>query len=63
MLMAITYIGDTPGKTVRLKGKTYNFEWQKSLGIGKGQEEVEFKHAKTLSKWRDKRGKKIFILE
>lgn len=59
----ITYIGKTPGYTVKFGKKTYEFEWQKGLGIGKRNDEINPEHAKKIAKWRDKRGKKIFFLE
>lgn len=59
----ITYIGKTPGYTVRIGSRIYDFEWQKALGIGKRQDEVNPEHVKKIAKWRDKRGKKIFFLE
>jgi hypothetical protein len=43
--------------------KTYDFEWQKGLGIGRKQDEVNPDHVKKIAKWRDRRGKKIFFLE
>jgi len=59
----ITYIGKTPGYVVKIENKVYDFEWNKSLGIGKRIGEVHPNHIKKIAKWRDKRGKKIFILE
>jgi hypothetical protein len=59
----ITYVGKNPGYTVRIQAKTYEFEWNKSLAIGKRNDEVQTDHAKRISKWRDKKGKRIFILE
>lgn len=59
----ITYIGKTSGYTVKMGSKTYEFEWQKGLGIGRRNEEVNPEHVKKIAKWRDKRGKKIFFLE
>jgi len=46
-----------------MKGRIYDFEWRKSVGIGNRKDEVELAHAKRLASWKDKRGKKIFILE
>lgn len=63
MYRAITYIGKTPGIAVRVNKKFYEFEWQKSLGIGGREDEVDIDSALKLSKRRDKRGKKIFKLE
>lgn len=59
----ITYIGKTPGYTVRMGPKTYEFEWQKGLAIGRRNDEVDPIHVKKIAKWRDKKGKKIFFLE
>ena len=59
----ITYIGKTPGYVVKIENKVYDFEWNKSLGIGTRLGEVHPKHTKKIAKWRDKRGKRIFILE
>ncbi len=63
MYRAITYIGKGSGKIVRFKKKVYEFEWQKSRGIGRRLEEVELDHAIKLSKRKTKKGKKLFILE
>lgn len=59
----ITYIGKTPGYIVRMQNKIYDFEWNKGLGIGIREGEVHPNHIKKIAKWRDKRGKKIFVLE
>jgi len=63
MYRAITYTGKGSGKIVRFKNKVYEFEWQKSKGIGGRSDEVEFDHAMKLAKRRTKKGKKLFILE
>jgi hypothetical protein len=63
MYTAITYIGKTPGFIARVGKRTYEFEWQKSLGIGRRPEEVDFVHAVRLSKRRDRNGKKMLVLE
>lgn len=63
MPRAITYVGKSPGKTVRIGGQTYEFEWQKSLGVGSRKDEVKSEHAKRISKWRDRRGRKMFRIE
>jgi len=63
MYRAITYIGKTPGILVKVNKKIYEFEWQKSLGIGGRSDEVDIDSALKLSKRKDKRGKKIFKLE
>lgn len=59
----ITYIGKTPGYTVKMGRKIYEFEWQKGLGIGRRGDEIDPDVVKKIAKWRDKRGKKIFFLE
>lgn len=59
----ITYIGKTPGFTVKLNSRTYEFEWQKGVGIGRRSDEINPEHAQKIAKWRDKRGKRIFILD
>lgn len=63
MYRAITYIGKGSEKVVRFKKKVYEFEWQKSKGIGNRSDEVELEHALKLSKRKTKKGKKIFIIE
>lgn len=63
MYRAITYIGKTPGILVKVNKKIYEFEWQKSLGVGGRSDEVDIDSALKLSKRKDKRGKKIFKLE
>lgn len=59
----ITYIGKSKGYTVKMGSKSYEFEWQKGLGIGRKGDEVNPDHVQKIAKWRDKRGKKIFFLE
>lgn len=59
----ITYIGKTPGYTVKMGRRIYEFEWQKGVGIGRRIEEIDPEHVKKIAKWRDRRGKKIFFLE
>lgn len=63
MFKAITYIGKAPNKVVKIKKRVYEFEWQKSVGIGSRSDEVELAHAEKMSKWRDKKGRKVFKLE
>lgn len=63
MYRAITYVGKTPGITVRVNKKFYEFEWQKSLGIGSRSDEVDLDSALKLAKRRGPKGKKIFKLE
>jgi hypothetical protein len=60
---AITYVGKTPGIVVRINKKFYEFEWQKSLGVGGRSGEIDIDSALKLSQRRDRRGKKIFKLE
>jgi hypothetical protein len=59
----ITYIGKTPGYLVNIGNKVYDFEWQKGRGIGRRSNEIKPEHALVISKWRDRKGKKIFVLE
>jgi hypothetical protein len=63
MYRAITYIGKTPGMVVRIKDNFFEFEWQKSVGVGGRKDEVDINSALKLSKRRDKKGRKIFKLE
>lgn len=63
MYVAITYIGRNPGFRAKVGSKIYEFEWQKSLGIGTKQDEINPRHAEVLSKWKDRGGRKMFILE
>ncbi|HIK67497.1 MAG TPA: hypothetical protein EYF95_05955 [Flavobacteriales bacterium] len=60
---SITYVGKTSGFIARVKGATYEFEWQGSLGVGNRKDEVPLEHATNIARWRDKRGKRLFILE
>ena len=60
---AITYVGRTSGFSARIGGVTHEFEWQNSRGVGGRQDEVPLEHAIKISRWRDKRGKRLFILE
>ena len=60
---SITYVGKTSGYTARVGGATYEFEWQGSLGVGNRKNEVPLEHATKIARWRDKRGKRLFILE
>lgn len=59
----ITYVGKLPGYVVRIENKVYDFEWNKGLGIGRRKDEITQDHTKKIAKWRDKKGKKIFVLE
>ena len=63
MYRAITYIGKGSGKIIRFKKKVYEFEWQKSKGIGNRSDEVELDHALKLSKRKTKKGKSLFVIE
>ena len=60
---SITYVGKTSGYTARVGSAAYEFEWQNSVGVGNRKEEVPLEHAIKISRWRDKRGKRLFILE
>jgi hypothetical protein len=60
---AITYIGKNSGIVMSVNKKHYEFEWQKSRGIGARFDEVDINSALKLSKKKDHRGKKIFRLE
>ena len=59
----ITYVGRNSGHIAKVGKITYEFEWNKSLGIGGRNEEVRLEHVHKIAKWRDKKGKKIFVLE
>jgi hypothetical protein len=59
----ITYVGRNSGYIAKVGKITYEFEWNKSLGIGGRNEEVRLEHVHKIAKWRDKKGKKIFVLE
>lgn len=61
--IAITYVGRLPGYTVALGSRTYEFEWKKSLGIGTRQDEVLPSDAASLSRMKDRRGKRLFYLD
>lgn len=63
MYRAITYVGKGSGKIVRFKKKVYEFEWQKSKGIGNRLDEVELDHAVKLSNRKTKKGKSLFVIE
>jgi len=63
MYAGITYIGRNSGYTAKIGSKVYEFEWQKTLGIGTRQEEVHPKHAQVFARWKDRSGRKLFILE
>ncbi len=59
----IRYIGKTPSYVVKLRNTVYEFEWNKGLGIGNRQGEVNAKDIEKIAKWRDKKGRKIFRLD
>jgi hypothetical protein len=59
----ITYVGKNPGFIAKVESNIYEFEWNKGLGIGRRIGEIRPEHAKKIAKWRDKRGKKIFVCE
>jgi hypothetical protein len=60
---AITYVGKTSGFTARIGATQYEFEWQNSVGVGGRKDEVLLEHAQKIARWRDRRGKRMFILE
>lgn len=61
--VTITYVGKNPGFMAKVDSKVYEFEWNKGLGIGNRPDEVNPNHAIKIAKWRDKRGKRIFVCE
>lgn len=61
--VAITYVGKLPGFKVACGDKTYEFEWRKAQGVGTRADEVHPRDLEKLSRMRDRRGKKIFLLE
>jgi hypothetical protein len=61
--VTITYVGKNPGFIARVDSKVYEFEWNKGLGIGNRIDEVRPVHVKRIAKWRDKKGKRIFVCE
>tara|TARA_R110000824_G_scaffold368843_7_gene558240 strand:- start:1921 stop:2091 length:171 start_codon:yes stop_codon:yes gene_type:complete len=56
-------VGKTSGFAARIGGATYEFEWQNAMGVGNRKDEVPYEHAMKIARWRDKRGKRLFILE
>jgi hypothetical protein len=60
---AITYVGRKTGFSAKIGKRKYEFEWQKSLGIGRQKDEVDPDHAVILSRWKDKNSKRIFVIE
>lgn len=61
--VTITYVGKNSGFVARVDSRVYEFEWNKGLGIGNRSDEVRPDHVKKIAKWRDKRGKRIFVCE
>lgn len=64
-LIAITYIGKTRTGVyeTRHKGISYEFEWQKGVGIGGRRDEVPPMVALKLAKRKDRQGKRLFYLD
>ena len=60
---AITYIGTESDYIAKIKKQVFYFEWQNSLGVGKGKGEVPEEIAVSLSNWRDSKGRHLFTLE
>lgn len=60
----ITYVGKSgSGFVARVGSIAYEFEWQKGIGVGNRQDEIPLDHVKRIAKWRDRKGKRIFVLE
>ncbi len=63
-LVAITYIGRGPGFMHNEKQRgSWEFEWQKSIGIGGRKGEVPKDVAIKLAKMKNRRGKNLFIID
>jgi hypothetical protein len=62
-MKAITYVGNTTTYSTKIKNKEYEFEWQKSIGIGNRFGEIRPEDATSLLKRRDSRGRKIFRVD
>ena len=60
---AITYVGTESDYIAKIKKQVFYFEWQNSLGVGKGKDEVPEEIAVSLSNWRDSGGLHLFTLE
>ena len=60
---AITYVGTESDYVAKIRKKVFYFEWQNSLGVGKGRGEVPEEIAVSLSNWRDSKGRHLFTLE
>lgn len=61
--VTITYVGKNSGFIAKVDSRIYEFEWNKGLGIGRKNGDVRPEHAQRIARWRDKRGKKIFVCE
>lgn len=62
-MKAITYVGHKTMYSAKVKNREYEFEWQKSIGIGNRFGEIRPEDATSLLKRRDSRGKKIFRVD
>lgn len=62
-MKAITYVGNKTTYSTKVKNREYEFEWQKSIGIGNRFGEIKPEDATSLLKRRDSRGKKIFRVD
>lgn len=62
-MKAITYVGNRTIYLAKVKNREYEFEWQKSVGIGNRFGEIKPEDATSLLKRRDSRGKKIFRVD
>ena len=60
---AITYVGTESDYIAKIKKQVFYFEWQNSLGVGKGKDEIPEEIAVGLSNWRDSKGLHLFTLE
>lgn len=61
--ITITYVGRTPGYVAKVGSSIYEFEWNKSLGIGRRRGEVNSSDIPKIANWRDKKGRRIFRLD
>lgn len=61
--ITITYVGRTPGYVAKVGSSVYEFEWNKSLGIGRRHGEVNSSDIPKIANWRDKKGRRIFRLD
>jgi len=62
-MKAITYVGKRTVYQAKVRGHEYEFEWQKSVGIGNRSGEIKPEDATSLLRRRDSKGKKIFKLD